>query len=57
MADLVDRKKLIWLKEKELIEAIKDVLNYCKNKPIKNFKWSILTIELFLEMKGEIIND
>ena len=53
MAYLVDKKQLIWMKEEELKEALKNILDYCKNKSVKNLKWSVLTIELFLEMKGE----
>jgi len=57
MAYLVDRKKLIWLQISELREALKDLVNFYKNKPTKNLKHAILTVELFLEMKGEILND
>jgi len=53
MTTLVDRKKLIWLEEEEVIKSIKDLLNYCKNKHVKNLKASILLIELFLQMKIE----
>ena len=53
MTTLVDRKKLIWLEEEEVIKSIKDLLNYCKNKRVKNLKASILLIELFLQMKIE----
>jgi len=57
MAYLVDKNQLIWLTVEEVVDALREVVNYCKNKPTKNLKHAILTLELFLEMKGEILND
>ena len=53
MIDLVDRKKRIWLSSNEVKESIKDLLNHCKHKKTKNFKYSMLTLELFLQMNPE----
>lgn len=57
MAYLVDRKNLIWLEISELREALKDLVNFYKEKPTKNLKHAVLTVELFLAMKGKIEND
>jgi|5B_taG_2_1085324.scaffolds.fasta_scaffold98147_3 hypothetical protein len=53
MSDLVDRDKKIWLTENEVRESIKDLLNHCKNKRTNNLKYSMLTLELFLQMNPE----
>ncbi len=53
MVDLVDRNKRIWLSSDEVKDSIKDLLNYCKYKKTKNFKCSMLTLELFLQMDLE----
>jgi hypothetical protein len=53
MADLIDRGKRIWLNSNEVKESIKDLLNHCKHKKTNNFKCSMLTLELFLQMNSE----
>lgn len=42
---------MVNLTEKELVIAINDIINYCKNDTCKNLKESLSVLETFLEIK------